>query len=477
MKSLARIRESLPHTQDLLVNDKHSQLNSTSVRSIIAPFTEAELAATIRSATLSGQTVSICGGRHAMGGQQFHTNSILIDTSNLNSVITFDPQKGTVTAQAGITWPQLMQQLRLLQQNAKSQWTIAQKQTGCDDLSLGGALSANVHGRGLRMPPIVNDVEEFTLVLSNGSVVLCSRNTNADLFRLAIGGYGLFGVISSVTLRLVPRLTLRRHVELCTVDQLMVKLDGRIKDGARYGDFQFAINDTSPDFLNLGILSTYRPCKEFEQDTAQRKLLSTEAWRELVLLAHKDKELAFKKYASHYLSTNGQTYDSETFQLSTYLDNYHRAIDKSMNSTCPGTEMISELYVPRSELPAFLAKARHALRREKASVIYGTVRLIEADTETFLPWAREPWACTVFNLHVDHCATGLAQARRAFVALIECAQSLGGSYYLTYHKFAEAHHLLQSYPQMREFMELKHSYDPTCTFRSNWFDHYQAMLG
>ena len=34
-------------------------------------------------------------------------------------------------------------------------WAFAQKQTGADRLTIGGSLSANMHGRGLTMPPFV----------------------------------------------------------------------------------------------------------------------------------------------------------------------------------------------------------------------------------------------------------------------------------------------------------------------------------
>jgi hypothetical protein len=42
-------------------------------------------------------------------------------------------------------------------------------------------------------------------------------------------------------------------------------------------------------------------------------------------------------------------------------------------------------------------------------VVYGTVRLIRRDVETFLPWARDDYACVVFNLHTTHDATGIAR--------------------------------------------------------------------
>ena len=56
--------------------------------------------------------------------------------------------------------------------------------------------------------------------------------------------------------------------------------------------------------------------------------------------------------------------------------------------------------------------ARDVLRRG-ANIVYGTVRLIERDDESFLAWAREPYACVIFNLHVEHTAGRLsARARR-----------------------------------------------------------------
>src|SRR5207245_6644141 len=148
--------------------------------------------------------VSIAGGRHAMGGQQFGEGTILLDTSQLNRVLNFDSAAGTLDVQAGIRWPELLDYLDRAQQDKVAQWGIRQKQTGADRLSIGGALSANAHGRGLLFKPFVGDVESFVLVNADGIPRTCSREENAELFRLAIGGYGLFGVVTSVPLRLAP---------------------------------------------------------------------------------------------------------------------------------------------------------------------------------------------------------------------------------------------------------------------------------
>src|SRR6266496_2313079 len=101
-------------------------------------------------------------------------------------------------------------------------------------------------------PRTVNDVHSRLnetvvddVIRADGEPVCCSRDERPDLFRLVVGGYGLFGVVYSVTLRLVPRRTLERVVDLQTVDRLMDAFDERIDQGFLYGDFQFAIDSSS----------------------------------------------------------------------------------------------------------------------------------------------------------------------------------------------------------------------------------------
>ena len=176
-----------------LVNDIHSRLNPTAVAEVVRPRSLVELQGAVRDAAGRGRPVAVCGGRHAMGGQQFRAGGLLVDTGALAGLDSLDVERGLAEVGAGIQWPALIDAL------AQTPWSIRQKQTGADDLSLGGAVSANVHGRGLRLPPFVADVERLVLVGPDGEARTCSRDENAELFGLVCGGYGLFGAISSVT--------------------------------------------------------------------------------------------------------------------------------------------------------------------------------------------------------------------------------------------------------------------------------------
>lgn len=467
----------LPMAKGALVNDVHSQLNLTAVRAIVRPRSIAELQATVRQAAVEGCAISIAGGRHAMGGQQFGDNTVLVDMRGMNRVLGFDAEHKTVDAEAGVYWTELITELRATQKESKQQLSIIQKQTGADCLSLGGALAANIHGRGLRLKPIIGDVESFVLVDATGAAYTCSRTENNDLFRLAIGGYGLFGIITNVRLRLAPRRKLQRKVEITTLEDVARRYAAHGTGDFLYGDFQFMTDEKAEGFLRTGVLSCYSPVPDDTPLCDEMRELSAADWSHLLYLAHADRARAFSLYAQHYLATHNQVYQSDTHQLSTYLDGYHRDLDELCGAQVKGTEMISEVYVPRCSLLSFMESVREDFRRYRTELIYGTIRLIEPDDESFLAWAREDYACIVFNLHVNHDAAGIEKARRDFRRLINRAIEHGGNYYLTYHRWATREQVERCYPQFQEFMRLKKIYDPRERFQSDWYRHHALMFG
>ncbi len=461
----------------VLVNDIHAQLNPTRVHRVASIDSVAALRATLKRARADGKAVSIAGGRHSMGGQQFGAGTVLIDTRPMNRVIGLDQERGIVEVEAGIQWPALVEALIRMQPDQPRPWGIIQKQTGADRLCLGGALSSNIHGRGLKFQPIIADVESFTLMDAEGELKLCSRSQNQELFRLAIGGYGLFGIITTARLRLMPRTRLERVVELIDVDELMPALEQRISAGFLYGDCQFSIEMASDDFLKKGVFSCYRSLPEDASMPAEQKELAEADWQALYYLAHTDAKNAFARYSAYYLSTHGQRYWSDTHQLGIYVDDYHKKVDESLRASAKATEMITEVYVPRSALPQFMNTVREDFRKNKVQVIYGTIRLIERDSESFLAWAKEAYACIVMNLHVVHTEQGIDKSAEDFRRLIARAISLGGSYFLTYHRWASREQVQTCYPQMADFLKLKKAYDPNEIFQSDWYRHYRQMFG
>lgn len=460
----------------MIVNDIHSGLNATKVVHIVTPESVEELSDVVKTAITDKKMISISGGRHAMGGQQFGKGNILIDMRAMNQIFSLDAENGQIEIGAGVQWPELIDFLRASPAKNARYWSIIQKQTGADRLTLGGSLAANVHGRGLKLKPIIGDVESFTMIDANGDILFCNRHTNSELFRLSIGGYGLFGVIARIQLRLMRREKLVRVVEMADIRNLQQLFEKRIADGFLYGDFQFSTDREGDDFLTKGVFSCYKPVHAETPPTHNHKELTAEDWIHLYTLGHTDHKKAFQLYSQFYLSTSGQIYDSDTHQLSYYLDDYHKLVDRELKSAIRATEMITEIYVPRGELVSFLEEAAEYFRKNQTEVFYGTIRLIEKDNESFLAWARHSFACVIFNLHVVHSADGRRKAKQAFRKLIELAIKRGGSYYLTYHRWATKKQVETCYPQLIEFLRLKKRYDPLEIFQSDWYRHYRKMF-
>lgn len=468
-RSLVRVRFIMP----VLLNDVHSRLNATAVSRVERPESVDEvrrLVADDREAALS-----ICGGRHAMGGQQFGRDNLQIDMSGMSAVIAFDAARGLIEIEAGADWPAVIAAIRAAQPDA-IRWGIRQKQTGADGLSLGGSVSANVHGRGLRMQPLAEDVEDLTLVTAGGEVLRCSRTENSELFSLVIGGYGLFGVITAVTLRLGPRIKVRRVVNVIDLDDAINAVYRRVAEGCIYGDFQYAIDPADDGFLRRGVMACYQPVSAEVPISDDAGDLSRDAWLSLLALAHTNKPRAFAEYARHYVGTHGRVYWSDTMQLGTYIPSYSEFLlaAGARRAGAPDESLvIGEHYVPPARIMDFMDRARVILRSEGVEDIYGTIRVIQRDTTTFLPWAKQDYACVIFNLRTPHTREGIDRTRRAFRHLTDAGLDLDGSFYLTYHRAATAQQLRRAYPRFDAFLEKKTAYDPKGRFQSDWYRHYR----
>jgi FAD/FMN-containing dehydrogenase len=461
----------------VLLNDVHSALNASQMARVAEVESPADVLREVERARVDGTPLIAAGGRHAMGGQQFLAGGVLIDTRPLRAVRSFDRSCGVVEVEAGIQWPDLVGFLTSVQDpNDPERWTIIQKQSGADRFSLGGTVSANGHGRGLTLAPIVADVAAMTVVDADGRLRVVDRTTDPERFSLVGGGYGLFGVITTVTLRLARAQVLERVVEIRGVEGLAEAFAGRIAAGYDYGDFQFSIDEASEGFLREGVFSCYRPVDPATRIPEGQRTLSREDWGRLLLLAHTDRAAAYRAYIAHYAATSGQLYRSDTLQMAEYDDGYHRAIDTALGAEHPATEMISELYVPRERLADFMTDAAGVLREADVPLIYGTVRLIERDTDTMLAWAREPWACVIVNLCTEHTPEGIDRSASALRSLIDVALARGGSYFPTYHRWATFEQLVAAHPRFPELVEAKRRLDPDGVFQSDWYRHYAASI-
>src|SRR3546814_17970102 len=102
--------------------------------------------------------------------------------------------------------------------------------------------------------------------------------------------------------------------------------------------------------------------------------------------------------------------------------------------------------------------------------------MVGGDNYGRVAWGEEPGAGVVVKLHVRHDDAGLAAAADSFRALIDLALARGGSYYLTYHRWAPRGQVEAAHPRFAEFLRAKREFDPAGRWSSDWYRHHCRPL-
>src|SRR6185295_14213725 len=137
-------------------------------------------------AAADGRPVCVGGARHSMGGQSLVRNGFA--ASIAAPVVEPDTARRTYRVRAGARWRDVIAALDPLGFSPM----VTQSN---HDFSVGGTLCVNAHGWPVPYGPFGATLRSFRAMLADGTVMTCSRNENAELFGLALGGYGLFGIV------------------------------------------------------------------------------------------------------------------------------------------------------------------------------------------------------------------------------------------------------------------------------------------
>ncbi|MCB9204234.1 MAG: FAD-binding protein [Flavobacteriales bacterium] len=132
------------------------------------------------------------------------TDDLLIDTSKLNRVLSIDREKNQATIQAGAKLKDLNLELWESGYAFSNLGSIAEQ-------SLAGAISTATHGSGIGFQILGSMVESFKLVKADGEVLEVSRKENSELYHLSVISLGSLGIITEMTINVVPKFQLRER--------------------------------------------------------------------------------------------------------------------------------------------------------------------------------------------------------------------------------------------------------------------------
>ena len=145
-----------------------------------------------------GRTVLPYGLGRSYGDSCINNDNAVIDTSGLSCFISFDPERGIVRAEAGVSLATI---LRVFVPRG---WFLPVT-PGTKFVTLGGAIANDIHGKNHhKAGTFGRHVLSFGLLRSDGVHRTCSLHENQDLFAATVGGLGLTGLITWVELQLAP---------------------------------------------------------------------------------------------------------------------------------------------------------------------------------------------------------------------------------------------------------------------------------
>ncbi len=170
----------------------------SSVSECVSVRSVAELRTVFSRAREEDRTVVLRGSGCSYGDAALNSGGIVVDMTPMREVIHFDAEAGVVTAEPGVT-------IRDLWRLAVPKGFWPPVVPGTMHPTLGGCLAMNIHGKNnFRVGTIGEHVDAFHILTPLGAELRCTRTENADVFRAAIGGFGMLGAFTRITLRLKP---------------------------------------------------------------------------------------------------------------------------------------------------------------------------------------------------------------------------------------------------------------------------------
>jgi len=464
-EALAGIQSSAPHLQ--LIDAR--RIYSAHVQTVESPRTIADIRDILCRAKSTNATICMMGAGHNLGGHAFTDGSICLDLKSFQRVLSLDVGKKRITVQSGITWDKI--------QKVANPAGLAVMAMQSDNIfTVGGSLSANAHGRDVRFTTLIQSVIGFRLMHADGSIVSASRTENPDLFRLVIGGYGLFGIILDVDLALVDNCLYKQKSEVVSIHDLPNYFRQRVLQDSNAALFLARPSISPTHFLDDTIVTVWRNAQPVTVNALpldrERNIRRDRFLFDLSRKYPWGKRLRW--HAEKYLSrTSGP---GELVSRNNAMRPPVSAVKMFEHNSPTDTDSIHEFFIP---VPRFLQfmQAISALFRESQTNLLGvTIRYVKSDAESLLSYApKEEAFAVIIYINESLSAEGRTKAHDLIQRMNRLAVQHEGTFYLTYARDISFADLQSAYPAVDMFFREKHRVDPEHRFTSWFFQLYQKQ--
>lgn len=200
--------------------------------SIAEPGSPEEVAALLKRAEAAGQTVRVAGSGHSFTDTVL-TDGLLMRLSKLDRIHSVDRVTGLVRADAGLTLHAAS--------NALHPLGLAFPNLGdIDAQTIAGATATGTHGTGAKLQNLSAALHSIELMTADGSTVELNEESDPDGWRAARVNVGALGVITAVTLQMVPSFVLEGIERPVPVEEILDDLDTYVDGNEHFEFYMFA---------------------------------------------------------------------------------------------------------------------------------------------------------------------------------------------------------------------------------------------
>jgi FAD/FMN-containing dehydrogenase len=306
---------------------------------------------------------------------------------------------------------------------------------------------------------------------TDGDVIKCSRDTHQDQFSLAMGGYGLIGLITDLELDMVPNARLTpTYTRMSGPDLGKAFADALAKDPSiqmAYGRLDVSLDR----FFDDGLLVTYRPSAD-QTDLPPVTGSGAVSYASAGIFRAQLGSDAAKHFRWWTETTVGPGVVGNSTRNSLMNEPVVTLADGD-----PGrTDILHEYFVPPERFHEFVAHCQQVIPASYQQLMNITVRYVAADTDSVLSYAPEPRIASVMLFSQEKTVRAEADMARMTHHLIERVLSIGGTYYLPYRPHATIEQFKRGYPRAGEFAQKKRELDRGMTFRNRFWDNYLSKV-
>ena len=447
--------------------DDASGLNLTKVHSIIqVPSHKDDIVLQLRNileyAEKNNKRISIAGAKHSMGGHTIYPDGILLNMRPYSSM-SLDTVNNILTIGSGALWSDALQYLNKYDRSVSVMQAFS-------SFSIGGSISVNGHGWQHNAPPVSSTIVSFSIMKADGQVLECDREENRELFGLAIGGYGLFGIILDIKLRVVDNRNLKFKSYKFRSDEYIDHFEEYVDNDPSVQLVFGRLNISNKRFLQEATLNIFRSSPE--DIDHQNDITEDERSVQLKRLVFRSTvNSEYGKRLRWNLENNLRELSSKLSFTRNQVLNDNVSIVKNNDST--STDILHEYFIPRRNLDQYIEGLKQILPNEKLDLLNITIRNVYSDTDSFLRYADEEMFAFVmlFNQRID--TEHEIEMGALSNSLARLTHSLDGTYYLPYRLHVEKTLFKKMYPQSDEFFRLKLKYDPEEIFQNRFYLYYR----